>query len=227
MERKRDEKHRNPREKDQKKDHSESSECKKRHERKDRSESSEHKKRHEKKEQREKPCKDCVVNDKVAKRVEKLWKDAFQSALLLPVIGYPSNADGVATLTHQLNDSHPMKLNGLVSKSPLANSALYSFECSDGKYINLYEIMLPDIPGKHGEISTAQYYVKLLGKYGLDVAGFHFHWTGAFMQPEATLIAAIHHQTTDHTTPEEFSRKTILAIEKTVSLIKLRTQHHK
>ena len=172
-------------------------------------------------------CHKCVVDDKVAKHVEKIWKDSFSDASLLPVIGFPSNSGGVATLTHTLGDGMLMSINGLTSKSPLANNALYSFECSRSKYINLYEIMLIDIPGKDGEPSTVEYYTRQLCKYGLSVAGVHFHWLGSFMSPDATLIAAIHHQTTNDTTPEEFSRKTIRAIKKTQALIAKRSSHHK
>jgi hypothetical protein len=120
-----------------------------------------------------------------------------------------------------------MSINGLPSRSPLANNALYSFECSKGVYLNLYEIMLVDIPGKHGEPSTVEYYLHLLAKYGLSVSASHYHWLGAFMVPEATLIAAIHHQATNNKiTPEEFSKRTIRAIKKTVALIEKRTGDH-
>lgn len=167
----------------------------------------------------------CVVDDQVAVHVEKIWKRAFPDSALLPVIGFPSNSGGVGTLTHTMGDGMLMKINGLTSRSPLANNALYSFECSKGKYINLYEIMLPDIPGKHGEISTVQYYTNLLRKYGLDVASSHYHFTGMFLIPEATLIGAIHHQSTSDLTPEEFSRRTIRALQKTIALINERSHH--
>jgi hypothetical protein len=171
-------------------------------------------------------CK-CEVNDKVALRVEAIWKDAFPNASLLPVIGLPSNSGGVATLTHTI-DNTLMSINGLPSKSPLANNALYSFECSNGVYLNLYEIMLPDIPGKHGSKSTVEYYTHLLEKQGLSVAGNHWHFLGQFLIPEATLVSAIHHQSTkNEITPEEFSKRTIYALKKTIKLIEKRSQHHR
>jgi hypothetical protein len=70
-----------------------------------------------------------------------------------------------------------LKINGLPSKSPLSNNGLFSTEVRNGKYINLYEMMIPDIPGKDGERSTSQIYIDKLYKYNLDVAGVHFHWT--------------------------------------------------
>jgi hypothetical protein len=165
---------------------------------------------------------DCVVDDILAKKIEKIWKAAYPGATLLPVIGLPSNANGVGTLTHAAGGPL-LKINGLTSKSPLSNNALYSFECADGVYMNLYEIMIPDIPGKNGEKSTVEYYTSLLQKYGLSVAGNHYHWYGQFMMPEATLVAAIHHQSTSNDiTPEEFSRRTILALDKTSKLIEER-----
>lgn len=184
-------------------------------------------------------CKEeCVVDDKLAKLVERLWKKYFPDALLLPVIGLPSNFNGVATLTHTMGDGHLMSINGLVSKSALANNALYSFECAkpakhhndhdclckDSKYLNLYEIMIPDIPGKDGEDSTAEYYVKLLSKYGLSPAGVHFHWWGQNVIKGNTLVAAIHHQGID-ISPIEFSKRTIKALLKTIKLIDERSHH--
>lgn len=115
----------------------------------------------------------CVMNDQLARTVEQLWKDNFDEANLLPVVGVPSTGEGVMTLTHEMGGPD-MSINGQVSKSPLANYALYSAECSDNKYLNLYEVMIPDIPGKHGNFSTAEFYVNSLRDHGLDVAGVHF-----------------------------------------------------
>jgi hypothetical protein len=163
------------------------------------------------------------ITDSEARAVEKLWQKYFPSALLLPVIGLPSNAQGVLTLTHQMNGSPPMKINGLTSKSALANNALYSSEVSDGKYLNLYEIMVAAIPGKHGEPSTDQIYINLLEKYGLDTAGVHFHWTGGWVYPNDHGVTAIHHQNIG-LTPEEFSRRTIKALLKVMKVIDARTK---
>lgn len=174
-------------------------------------------------EDRRSQCEDCLVDDNKAKKVEAIWKAAFADATLLPVIGLPSNDNGVGTLLHSMGDGRLLKINGLVCKSPLCNNALYTFECASGHYLNLYEIMLPDIPGKDGEESTVEIYVKLLYKYGLSVAGVHFHWWGQNLVRGNTLIAAIHHQGID-ITPEEFSRATIRALKKTMKVIEKRTQ---
>src|SRR5437660_456839 len=104
------------------------------------------------------------LDDKIADKLAKLWAGAFPDAQVLPVIGYPSNADGVITITHGGGGMPHMKINGVTSKSPLANNALYSAEVvssgnSENSYLNLYEIMLPDIPGREGKISTAELYV--------------------------------------------------------------------
>jgi hypothetical protein len=115
----------------------------------------------------------------------------FTDAAVLPVIGYPSHSGGVVTITHGMD--HKMSINGLVSNSPLANNALYSVECTGGQFLNLYEAMIPDIPGKNGQPSTAQLYVNALRDNGLDVAGVHFHWFGASVVPGNTLVAAVHH----------------------------------
>lgn len=167
---------------------------------------------------------DCIVDDRSAKEVEAIWDEAFSGAILLPVIGFPSNSGGVGTLTHGMGDGILLSINGLPSKSPLSNNALYSFECSQGHYLNLYEIMLPDIPGRDGEDSTVEIYVNLLYKYGLSVAGVHFHWWGQNLIRGNTLISAIHHQAIDMD-PKEFSRKTIKALKKTMAVIDRRTGH--
>lgn len=124
----------------------------------------------------------CLVDDNTAKKIEMEWKSLFPSASLLPVIGLPSNSGGVGTLIHLADFKgmkvKPMDINQLPCKSALANAALYSFECSKGYYVNLYEIMLPDIPGFPGELSSTQLYVNKLRDLGMDVNGFHFHWTG-------------------------------------------------
>lgn len=129
-----------------------------------------------------------------------------------------------------MGDGRLLSINGLVSKSALSNNALYTFECASNKddsvtkYLNLYEIMVPDIPGKNGKYSTAEYYVKLLAKYGLSVSGVHFDWWGQNVIKGNTLVAAVHHQGID-ISPEDFSRKTIRALEKTMALIEKRTHH--
>ena len=167
---------------------------------------------------------DCLVDDRFARKVEDIWKEAFPDASLLPVIGFPSNSGGVGTLTHSMGDGMLLSINGLPSKSPLSNNALYSFECSKGHYLNLYEIMIPDIPGRDGDDSTAEIYVKLLSKYGLSVAGVHFHWWGQDLVCGNTLISAIHHQGIN-IDPKEFSRRTIKAIKKTMAVVERRSRH--
>lgn len=167
--------------------------------------------------------KSCLMNDELARQVESIWKQAFPDAALFPVVGLPSNADGVMTLTHR-HHGPLLKINGLPSKSPLSNNALYSAECSKGHYLNLYEVMLPDLPGKRGQPSVGEYYVKLLHKYGLSVAGVHFHWWGNYVFDTKDGnrvdrgVAAIHHQSTK-LDPVEFSRRTIKALQKVFKLI--------
>lgn len=172
-----------------------------------------------------------VIDDRVARRVEAEWKSAFPDATLLPVIGLPSNNNGVLTLTHTDGSGMNMRINGLPSKSPLANNALYSAEVSRGHYLNLYEIMLPDIPGRGGVPSTAEIYVNLLSKGGLSVAGVHFHWWGSaiFRNENGNRIdrgvTAIHHQASD-ISPLEFSQITIEALKEVMKVIEERTASH-
>lgn len=98
-----------------------------------------------------------------------------------------------------------MRINGVPCYNPLCANALLSGELRDGTWVNLYEIMLPDIADASTGVSTVQYYVNLLHDNGLDVAGFHFHWTGAPGH------LAIHHQKLNMD-PEEFTQRTLAAL---------------
>jgi virulence-associated protein VapD len=157
------------------------------------------------------------VNDHLAKQVEKIWKAEYKGATLLPVVGIPSKSGGVGVLTHTM-DSNLMRINGLESKSPLSNNALYSFESIAGKFVNLYEIMVPDLPGRDGQKSTGQIYLNALRDNGLDVAGVHFHWTGGSVFKNDKMVLAVHHQKIDMD-PKDFSRRTIKAQQTVMSYI--------
>ena len=55
----------------------------------------------------------CKLQRQLAKKVETLWKESFPDAALFPVIGLPSNANGVLTLTHTDGSGMLMRINGL------------------------------------------------------------------------------------------------------------------
>lgn len=150
------------------------------------------------------------ITDEKARQIEQLWKLSFPDASIFPIIGLPSNNKGVVTLTHTMGDGKLMTINGLASRSPLANNALYSSEVSNGRYLNLYEIMVPDVPGQNGQPSSGSRYVNALAANGLDVAGVHFHWFGGLMN--GVNAVAVHHQNVGMD-PLEFSRRTIQAIK--------------
>jgi hypothetical protein len=168
---------------------------------------------------------DCVIDDNRANQLLDVWQQAFSdAAILVP----PSKGNGVVTITHTDGSGNNLKINGLPSKSPLSNNALYSAECTQGKYLNLYEIMLPDIPGENGEDSTAQFYVNQLSAQGLSVAGVHFHWWGSnvFDQNGNRIdrgVTAVHHQNVGMH-PIEFSQRTITALKPALQLIDQRSQ---
>ena len=153
----------------------------------------------------------AMMNDAIAQQVVAEWKQAFADATLLPVIGLPSNNKGVMTMTHTMGaNAPPLTINGLPSLSPLSNNALYSCEVSEGKFINLYEIMLPDIPGSNGERSTTQKYTNAMQQQMVDVAGNHYHWTGARMM--GYFATAIHTQQIGMD-PIEFARRTLAGLK--------------
>ena len=133
-----------------------------------------------------------------------IWKAYLPDSILLPGIGLPSQDNGVLTLTHTFGTGNLLSIDGLKSKSPLSNNALYSSEIAGGQYLNLYEILIPDIPGQPGERSTAQIYIDSLEAAGLNVSACHFHWTGATAYAVDHGVIAVHHYNVGMT-PQEFS----------------------
>lgn len=158
------------------------------------------------------------LSDQRAKEIQILWRHTFPDALILPIVGFPSKSRGVMVLSHSINTKYfhmdKMSINGLKSRSPLANNALFSTEVADGKFLNLYEVMLPDIPGKNGKKSTVQYYIDLLSSENISISASHYHWTGV----GAPFMLAIHSYSSDMN-PECFVKKTSYAIRKTLDLI--------
>lgn len=165
------------------------------------------------------------VDDKFARKVETLWKEYYSDATLLPIVGVPSTGGGVGLLTHTMGDNMKMRINGLKSLSPISNNALYSFETSGGKFINLYETMVPDLPGHNGSKSTGQIYLNALRDNGLDVAGVHFHWSGGTMHPGDKMVLAVHHQKINMD-PLDFSRRTIESLQEVAIVIENRVKEH-
>ena len=47
--------------------------------------------------------------------------------------------------------------------------------------MNLYETMLPDVPGKNGAPSLGSRYKNALQASGIEVDGDHYHWAGGEM----------------------------------------------
>lgn len=135
-----------------------------------------------------------AFDDAAAEHVASVWRAMFPDAAILPVIGYPSHGKGVMTMTHTGSvagqEAHPMIINGIPSNSPLANNALYSAELTPRGFLNLYETMLPDVPGEQGGPSLGTRYKNSLQSLGIDVDGDHFHWAGGQMMGQ--FARAIH-----------------------------------
>jgi len=150
----------------------------------------------------------CRVNDNTCRQCETVFKNIDPQATILPGVGLPSQNDGVCTIMHGMGrGSTNLKINGLESKSPLANKALFSTECSNGHTLNLYKMMLPEkLSHQPGQPSAAQQYASELNKMGLSVAGSHQHWRSS-----DPCVAAIHHQNVDMH-PVEFAQKTVRAL---------------
>jgi len=151
---------------------------------------------------------DQPLSDEVCRQCERVFKRLDPNATILPGIGLPSQNSGVCTITHTMGPgSKKLKVNGLESSSPLSNNALFSTECTGGKTLNLYEMMLPDTPSNvPGDLSSAEKYAKELNDSGLSVAGSHWHWWGT-----DPFVAAIHHQNVGMH-PVQFASKTVRAL---------------
>ena len=153
-------------------------------------------------------CCEPAMTDCLAKQVECIWKQAFCDAKILPEIGWPTCGECVMTLTHSLGKCVPkLKINGLCSLSLLANNAFYSAEVSGCKWLNLYQIMIPDIPGKCGCKSSGEVYTEALVKLGISIDGDAYSWKGAC----PTMLTI--HSSAIGMHPIDFSKKQIAAIK--------------
>jgi len=153
-------------------------------------------------------CCEPAMTDCLAQKIECIWKKAFCDATILPIIGYPSCNNCVMTLTHSLGKCvSDVKINGLKSCGILANNAFYSAEVSCGKWLNLYQIQLPNIPGECGCKSSIDVYVEALSKFGISVDGNGYNWGGSCPNMVSISSKAISMD------PVEFSNKQIAAIK--------------
>lgn len=161
------------------------------------------------------PCNQCCGNpccpemtDCLAKKIECIWKKAFCDATIIPKLGVPSCACGVMALTHTLGKCVPKaKINGLCVQSMLANNAFYTAEVSGNKWVNLYRIILPDIPGKCGCKSSGEIYTEALVKLGISIGSDSYNFKGSCPNTLAINSQAIGMD------PCEFSKKQIAAIK--------------
>lgn len=124
-------------------------------------------------------CERPEMTDCLAQQIECIFKQEFCDAQILPQIGYPSCNNCVATITHSVSSCGKNKIDGLTTNSLLVNNAFYSGEVSDCKYVNLYSISIPDIPGECGCKSSGEIYTEALGKFGISVDGSGYNWKGA------------------------------------------------
>ena len=166
----------------------------------------------------------CVMDNKLAEKVIKIWKAAFPDAVIVPGIGFPDDplSQGVLTITNSTDtktfQTPDIKINGLSSKSALVNNGIFSSECSKGKYLNLYDVVLPDIPGKDGHKSTVQVYIDELQKLGIQVSGISSRWTGTDVN---ALFVNSYNIGLD---PREFSERTVVALLKAMAVVQRRSQ---
>ena len=153
-------------------------------------------------------CCEPVMTDCLAKKIECIWKQSFCDATIIPVLGMPSCSNCVMTLTHSLGKCYPkIRLNGLKTLSSIVNNAFYSAEVSCCQWMNLYEITLPEIPGKNGCKSSSEVYFEALIKLGITVEGSAYGWKGICPTSLSIRSKAVGMD------PCEFSNKQIAAIK--------------
>lgn len=120
------------------------------------------------------------MTDALAQQIECTWKTLFCDATIIPTLGMPSCNGGVMVLTHRLGNCVPeQKINGLCIKSMLANNSYYSAEVSDCKWVNLYQGLIPNIPGRCGCKSSSDVYIEALIKFGISVDTNVLLWSGS------------------------------------------------
>jgi hypothetical protein len=152
------------------------------------------------------------MTDCLAEEIACIWQNAFCDAQIIPKLGVPSCACGVMTLTHSLNQYLcDMKINGLTIKSMVANNAFYSAEVSCGKWVNLYQITLPDIPGRDGCKSSIEIFTEILAKSCISIDSIGNSWTGVSPASVTIRIKAICMD------PCEFSKKVVCAIKAVIA----------
>lgn len=156
-------------------------------------------------EQSKKPVGPCM-SDCLAQEIECIWKEAYCDAKIIPQIGYPSCGNGVMTLTHSLG-LPPIRINGLCTQSMLANNSLFTSEVSCGKWLNLYQTNLPNVPGKCGCKSSGEVYIESLVKLGISVETDGYNWKGSCPNMLTFRSKAIGMD------PIDFSKKSIAAVK--------------
>ena len=162
-----------------------------------------------------------VMDDCLAKEIECLWKQCFCDATIVPCLGVPSQTCGVLWLTHTLGKClSKSKINGLCVKSSLVRNAQYTAEVSDGQWVNLYSVRLPNIPGKCGCKSSTEVYVEALAKLCISVEGDTYGWKG-----ECPNKITINSKSVGML-PVEFTKRQIAALKATIDYINCNLSKH-
>jgi len=144
----------------------------------------------------------------LAKKLEHIWRKSFCDATVIPVLGVPSDSFCVMTLTHTMGQSWPqIRIDGLNIRSMLVNNAFYSAEVSNDRWVNLYQIQIPNVPGRCGSKSSGEIYTETLIKLGISIEGDGYNWKGTnpFMLAINSKAIGMH--------PIEFSKKQIAAVK--------------
>lgn len=161
----------------------------------------------------------CRIDERFAYRLQQMWKRYFHDTK-------SSLERGIFTLTSRI-ECEPLLVNGIPSKSTLVNNGIYSLEFSEGKYINLFEVPVPDLRGDFGKkdayhhCTTVQFYIDELKNQGLNVTGVSRNWNCVEDPYSSHLVYNVYHKKINMD-PILFCRATINSLNKVIRLINFR-----
>lgn len=124
-------------------------------------------KRKKKKSKGKKTSNTGYFDDNYSKKIQSQFQQCYNTTNLI------CKGNGLITITHFL-PLPSYKITGQTTKSLISSQVIYTAECTEDTFLNLYQINLPDIPVKcmvdckvRIEETTGEIYTKLLAKYGL------------------------------------------------------------
>ena len=159
-------------------------------------------------------CITCAITTDLSNKVLAKFSCSFPDAYLT------FKTSSTITVTHTIPSWNHPKLNGVRTCSILTNNAFMTSECSDNNYLNLYQVILPDIPGSCGDDSTVEIFTKLLSKFGLSSLSILTYFG---LTTKCYPLLSIHVQNYG-LCPEDFACRIVKALNEVLCVVKKRMQ---